>query len=598
MVTPGDHDAESDAGEPDSAESEATAPGPTAPAPSGTSRRAFLASTIAAGIGGVGVGAAVGAGIMAAVDDAAEPGFDPLDPRSEPGFDHVVTVMFENRSFDNILGLAYSADEIAGGIDFDGLADKSFTNTTADGRSSTTHAYIGDTDEIMRHPQPDPGEHYPHVNTQLYGIIDPPSNAELFANPIAAPFNAPPIGLDPAMSGFLEDYIVNYRELKEGAQPTEEEYRVIMGGFTPEMLPVFSTIARGFAVFDRWFAGVPSQTFPNRSFFHASTSHGFVTNKNLGGYDKWIDAPATPTVFNRLEEAGLSWRVYYDEQQMVSFTGVLHAAVLQPYWKSNFRSMEQFHDDAAKGHLPAYSFIEPRMIFNHNDMHPPWGTLREGEFGGEKVYNSAPSDVRAGEALMHSIYTSIRGSRNETGSNALNTALLITFDEHGGTFDHVPPPAAVPPTRTAVAGEMGFTFERLGLRVPSILVSAYTEENTVVHDQLHHGSLIATLNRLHGLAPLTRRDAEANTVFGAINRTEARQPYTWPTTHPQFVPSNPEAVPAPQHEHKHRPLSTPARGLLGLLLAKFAPDEPVPETFGEAYDVLVKHGHGLFGTRD
>lgn len=283
---------------------------------------------------------------------------------------------------------------------------------------------------------------------------------------------------------------------------------------------------------------------------------------------------------------------------MVSFTGMLHAAMLEPYWKSNFRSMEQFHEDAATGRLPAYAFIEPRMIFNHNDMHPPFGTLREGEFDGEKVYNSALSDVRAGEALMHSIYTSIRGARSTSGSNALNTALLITFDEHGGTFDHVVPPAAVPPTREVEAGEMGFTFERLGPRVPAILVSAYTQEQSVIHDELHHGSLIASPNRLHGLAPLTRRDAEANTVFGAVNLETPRQPYTWPTTHPQFVPPNPEAVPAPQHEHKHRPLSNPARGLLGLMLAKYAPGTPIPETFGDAYDVLVTHGQGLFGTRD
>ena len=564
----------------------------------GTSRRTFIASTIAAGVGGIGIGAAVGAGVASSIDDQADAVFDPLDPRSEPGFDHVVTVMFENRSFDNIFGMLYTADEIAGGVEFDGLATQSFTNTTKDGKTATTHVYSGETDEIMQHPQPDPGEHYPHVNTQLFGIIDPPTNAELHKYGIAAPYNVPPAGAEPDMSGFLEDYVVNYRELKGGADPTEEEYRVAMGGFSPEMLPVFSAIARGFAVFDRWFAGAPTQTFPNRTFFHASTSHGFVTNKDQGGYDKWIDAPAAPTVFNRLQDAGISWRVYYDAQQMVSFTGILHAASLQPYWKTNFRSMEQFHDDAAKGHLPAYAFIEPRMIFNHNDMHPPYGTLREGEYGGEKVYNSALSDVRAGEALLHSIYSAIRESRSDTGSNALNTALLITFDEHGGTFDHVPPPAAVPPTRQAVAGEMDFTFERLGARVPSILVSAYTEEQTVVHDQVHHGTLIATLNRLHGLAPLTRRDAEANTVFGAINRTTARQPHTWPTTHPQFVPDNPESVPAPAHEHKHRPLSNPAQGLLGLLLAKYAPDVPVPETFGDAYDVLVEHGQGLFGIRD
>ncbi len=68
-----------------------------------------------------------------------------------------------------------------------------------------------------------------------------------------------------------------------------------MGGFSPEQLPVLSTLAREFAVFDAWFAAVPSQTYCNRSFFHASTSHGFVTNQDGGGYDKWLDAPPAPT---------------------------------------------------------------------------------------------------------------------------------------------------------------------------------------------------------------------------------------------------------------------------------------------------------------
>jgi phospholipase C len=283
---------------------------------------------------------------------------------------------------------------------------------------------------------------------------------------------------------------------------------------------------------------------------------------------------------------------------MVSFTGMLHAAVLEPYWKTNFRSMEQFHDDVKNGALPDYAFIEPRMVFNHNDMHPPFGTLREGEYEGQKVYNSALSDVRAGEALLHSVYSSLRAAKSTKGSNALNTAFVITFDEHGGTYDHVPPPSAVPPEPSAPKGEMGFAFDRLGCRVPAIVVSAYTAGGTIIHDEMHHGSVIATLNRLHGLEPLTRRDATANNVFNAINLTTPRQPYEWPSTHPQYTPPNPESGPAPHEEHKHRPLSPPAEGLLGLLLAKYEPDRAVPKTFGDAYDVLVKHGKGLFGVRD
>jgi len=568
-------------------------------APAHPTRRAFLRTTAAAGLGGFAAGAAVTAGVTAAVNQSSPvPGFDPLEPRSEPGFDHVVVMMYENRSFDNILGFLYTSEELEAGETFDGLNQGSYSNVGPAGETIEAHVYLGDTDAVMRHPQPDPGEHYPHVNTQLYGIVEPATNAELWKHELVAPYNAPPKGATPDMSGFVKDYIVNFKNLKKGADPAYDEYRVAMGNFSPQMLPVFSTIAKSFAVYDAWFAGVPSQTFCNRSFFHASTSHGFVTNKDHGGYNKWIDAPAAPTIFNRLQDAGLSWRVYYDAQQMVSFTGMLHAAALEPYWKTNFRSMDQFHDDVKNGKLPEYSFIEPRMIFNHNDMHPPFGTLREGEYDGEKVYNSALSDVRAGEALLHDVYSSLRGAKSPDGSNALNTAFLVTFDEHGGTFDHVPPPTAVPPTKEATKGEMGFAFDRLGCRVPAILVSAYTEAGTIIHDEMHHGSLIATLNRLHGLEPLTRRDATANNVFNAINLTAPRQPYEWPSTHPQYLPPNPESVPEPHEEHKHRPLSTPAQGLLGLLLARYEPQSPIPDTFGEAYEQLVKHGKGLFGIRD
>jgi phospholipase C len=110
------------------------------------------------------------------------------------------------------------------------------------------------------------------------------------------------------MDGFLLDYVNNIVR-NSGKPPKLDVSSQIMGGFSPEQLPVLSTLAREFAVFDAWFAGVPSQTYCNRSFFHASTSHGFVTNKHGGGYDKWLDAPAVPTIFNRLEDAGVPWKV-------------------------------------------------------------------------------------------------------------------------------------------------------------------------------------------------------------------------------------------------------------------------------------------------
>ncbi len=255
---------------------EETGNGPEIDPAAGASRRDFL-RTAGIGLGGFAAGGAVVAGAQGAINAGKPvPGFDPLDPRYEPGFDHVVVLMFENRSFDNILGFLYQNDELPAGVTFDGLNQGSYSNTAPDGTVIPAHAYEGATDKVMRQPQPDPGEHYPHVNTQVFGIVDPDTNADLHEHPLEAPYNAPSKQDVPTMSGFVHDYIINFKELKKGKEPSADEQKVAMGGFTPEMLPVFSAIAKGFAVYDAWHAGVPSQTFCNRSFFHASTSHGFV----------------------------------------------------------------------------------------------------------------------------------------------------------------------------------------------------------------------------------------------------------------------------------------------------------------------------------
>ncbi|MBT2496013.1 hypothetical protein J7E45_10375 [Microbacterium sp. ISL-59] len=575
----------------------------SSPAPD-TSRRGFfkiggaaLAGAVVGGAGGAAIGASVAAGARDGFADDPDP-YAALTPRSEPGFDHVVVVMGENRSFDNLLGYLYSKENLPAGEKFEGLAFGTHSNKASDGTVVEAHVYEGETDRIMSHPDPDPGEEYPHVNTQIFGTVDPKSNAELFVDQMQAPYNAPTNGEKASMSGFLQDYIINFRRLRKGKEPSVDEAKHIMGSFSPAMLPVLSTLAAEFAVFDHWYAGVPSQTFCNRSFFHASTSHGFVTNQAGGGYDKWIDAPAAPTVFNRLEEKKLDWKIYIDKLQLVSFTGMLHAPVLEKYWRTDhFGTMEDFYADAKDGKLPAYAFIEPRMVYDHNDFHPPFGSPREGFVEGEEVFDSAISDVRAGDLLIHDIYEAVRTSASPTGSNAVNTLLLITFDEHGGCYDHVPPPAATKPTKDTEAGEMGFTFDRLGCRVPAIAVSAYTKRGTIIHDEMHHGSVTATLSRLHGLEPLNERDASANTLFNVVNLDQPRHPADWPTTKPSYTPPNPEeAVPQPDVKEHLKPLTPPARGLLGLLLARYGkPGEKEPETFADAYKILHEHGEELFG---
>jgi len=576
---------------------------PATPDPArGGSRRDFLRTGGFAAAGLLAGGAIAGtagalAGRAAGYQDGTHD-FGPLTPRKRPGFDHVVVLMGENRSMDNLLGWLYTPDDIPDGETFDGLAFGTYTNKAPDGRTVPAHVYTGPTDLIMRSPDPDPGEEYPYVNTQLFGRVDPPDNALRFPRNVRPPYNAPPAGTPATMSGFVLDYHNDFRRKTGGRIPRPAQTDHIMGGFSPEQLPVLSTLAREFAVYDDWHCAVPSQTYCNRSFFHASTSHGFVTNGVDPGPGKWLEAPAVPTIFDRLEEAGLSWKVYFDELQIVSLTGVLHAPSLEKYWRTeHFVYMTEFYRDAREGTLPAYAFIEPRLVYNHNDFHPPVGLYRGSEVDGTLIMDSAVSDVRAGEKLVAQVYDAIRTSTSPKGSNALNTLLLITFDEHGGTYDHVPPPAATPPT-DAGPGEMGFTFDRLGVRVPAIAVSAYTRAGTIIHDEMHHGSVIATLCRQHGLAPLTKRDDGATTLHNAINLTTPRDPRRWPTVQAPYVPPNPEEAQLNElkkGDERDLPLSPPGRGLLGLLLAKYGGvDEPEPETYADAYRILHEHGLGLF----
>ncbi|BDI21944.1 alkaline phosphatase family protein [Herbiconiux sp. L3-i23] len=567
-----------------------------------SSRRNFLKF---AGFGAAGVAASAAAafGISALGRPAGEaPAPVPtptgsLPPRADgPGFDHLVVVMYENRSFDNILGYLYADGGLPAGQSFDGLTSE-HSNTTAKGHTVAVHRYTGNTDVIMSSPRPDPGEEFPHVNTQLFGTVSPEDNRHKKVLHMTAPFNAPSDASSPSMTGFLQDYINNYVADHQGEEPTEDEYSVVMGAFDPQMLPVFSTLAKNFAVYDSWHCAVPSQTFGNRSFFHASTSHGYVTNSGDGGYKKWFDEKnAAATVFNRLSDAGIDWAVYYDEKQIVSMTGFIHAPAIEQYFTTNFRTMSQFYDDVAKGALPAYSFVEPRMVYDHNDMHPPVGPLTETDVDGTIVSGGAVSDVRAGEALLHQIYSAVRASGSTSGSNAMNTMLLVTFDEHGGIYDHVPPPAATPPGDGA-PGEMGFTFDRLGVRVPAIAISAYTAKNSVIHDPMHHGSVISTLTTKYGLPPLTARDSGAPTIDNATNLTTPRDPSSWPQTSPQYVPANPESGLPFDAASEERPLSPPGVGLVGMLIAKYGkPGDVVPTTYQQAYELLTKRGQDIFGS--
>jgi phospholipase C len=452
----------------------------------------------------------------------------PAPDRSRAG-DHIVVVLFENRSLDNVLGHLYGPGD---GKNFDGVIGKDLSNPipawAEHGADQKAVPYTVATD--MDSPNPDSGEEYYHTNTQLFGVLDDHNRFKI-GEAVKAPWNAPPPGTKPTMDGFVTDYISTFSG-ETGRQPTYDEYAHIMTGCTPEQLPVLNGIARDFGVFDHWFCEVPSQTFMNRSFWTAATSSGFVVNTPVR---KWFEKNDAETIFERLEAHGRTWKVYVMEPMPISFTGVIHFPRLKDRLATHFVPFAEFERDAAAGTLPDFSLIEPNMLGGHGDYHPAFGRSFSDKMD---LPMDSPSSLLSGEAFLARVFSAYRSATSETGANVWNTALLIGWDEPGGTYDHVPPGPVPPPDPCAPPGEFGFTFDRSGYRVPAIIVSPWVEPGSVYNEEYRHTSLIATLRKIWGLGdPFTQRDASARTFDHVFSLATPRDPDTWAAIQARPVPA-------------------------------------------------------------
>jgi phospholipase C len=380
---------------------------------------------------------------------------------------HVVVLMLENRSFDSMLGMLYQS-----GDTFDGLTGTE-QNTWHNPDGSPPQAIPVWKSPVMTPaaaciPTPDPGELFTDIHMQIRGLADP------------ATFNP-----GPTMDGFVDNY------MRQPASAGPYDPAAVMHYFTPEEIPVLSLLAREFGVSDRWHAPSPCQTWPNRFFAHTATANGYVNNSPT-------HFPYTmETVFNRLQDdAKVPWRVYFhDIPQSITLTRLWDAVI------PNFRYFDDdFIRDAASGSLPAYSFIEPRYFADPitrkmpNDQHPP-------------------HDVSYGESLIAAVYNAVRG-----GPGWPNTLLIITYDEHGGCYDHVVPPAATNPGGPTPDG---FDFGYFGVRVPAVIVSPWVPKGSIIRPPgltpFDHTSIIATLRKLFPFAPLTARDAAAPDLLAALS---------------------------------------------------------------------------------
>jgi phospholipase C len=333
---------------------------------------------------------------------------------------------------------------------------------------STSNAYLM--------PGADPGEGYMATNQQLYGSDATPPSGE------AAP-----------MTGFVTDYAytLGWETTENWSIVSGTTANDIMGCFTPDALPVLSALARGYAVCDYWYGSVPTETLPNRAFVAAGTSQGHMDDKTL--------TFTSPTIFTALAASGQTWKVYgYDESPLTkeTFTDISSAP------SGNFGLFTDFQSDASAGTLASYSFLEPSWGSSGNSQHPNY-------------------DVALGEQLIHDVYEAVR-----SGPGWEQTLLVITYDEHGGCYDHVPPPWGATPPDSSV-GEFGFDFTRFGPRVPTVLVSPLIASGTVYRVPasgvpLDHTSILKTIEQRWSLSSLTARDAAAPGFGDVLTLTTPR----------------------------------------------------------------------------
>jgi phospholipase C len=297
-------------------------------------------------------------------------------------------------------------------------------------------------------------------------------------------------------TGFAADYAAK----SDAGNPGEP-----MRCFAKGALPVLTALAKEFVLCDHWHSAMAGPTEPNRMFVHAATSGNWDDSPTSKDYEEIYGAKSVGaedygisfengTIFDALRRAKVPFRIYAGDQfpQVGLLSGI-----------SLYHDVDDFANFAADIADPtydaAYTFIEPRydtisqnlgLSFVNNSQHPANG-------------------VALGEGLIKSVYEAIRNSPLWNQS-----MLIITWDEHGGFFDHVPPPAASRiPTKSAPNGiqgkDWGFMFDRHGLRVPAIVISPWCPQNMIEHRPLEHSNIPATIEQLFGLRPLTTRDTGA-----------------------------------------------------------------------------------------
>jgi phospholipase C len=376
-----------------------------------------------------------------------------MNPQQQPhdSIKHVVLLMFENHSFDQMLGCFKAAYP-----DLEGVDPKNPGINRVDG------AEFKQVQTTERQMLLDPRHEVNHVQAQM------------------ADHNG----------GFVADFV------KAKPDSTTEERQFVMGYYPLDFLPALHGLGRDFLICDHWFSSLPGPTWPNRFFALTGTSSGRVNMPEDGEHgadiEGWFQQEQT-TICDRLSEKSISWKIYFhDIPQSIC---LVHQRT--PERVARYFPMARFFEDARgpEADFPAFCFIEPDYNgVTENDDHPP-------------------HDVMKAQKLLTDVYNAMRANPVLWAS----TLLVVLYDEHGGFYDHVEPPATVPPDDH----HEEYTFDRLGIRVPALLVSSWVEQgfDATVFD---HTSLLKYLMEKWSLGQLGNRTSQATSIGKLVSRHSPR----------------------------------------------------------------------------
>ena len=260
-----------------------------------------------------------------------------------------------------------------------------------------------------------------------------------------------------------------------------------MGYYDQSDLPFYYGMYNTFATGDRYFSSVLSQTYPNREYLFAGTSFGHVVN-TPGPFNQ-------PSVFENLDAHSISWKIYVAQPQDGSYAGLFFQYVHNRAATHVF-PISQYFTDLANNQLPAVTYIDPTQFdvphHTENDEHPP-------------------ADVQVGQKFSADIMNGLMSSPEWTTS-----ALFFTYDEHGGFYDHVTPPAApIPDNIAPIIGPSDYqaAFDQYGVRVPVAVISPFAKAHFVSHVVHDHTSILRFIEDRFGLPALTNRDAQADPML-------------------------------------------------------------------------------------